>query len=227
MKKLLLLILLILVAPAIAGPFTAGQKLLAADLNAALAAPTITGGSIYCPSIGSSNPITAASPIGTAPFIVTSTTPVNNLSVGGTSGNVTGIITVAHGGTGVTTSTGTGSVVLSNAPVFTGVVSATGGITSITATASNQAVIYGQMPIVGTTAAIGGAALLAGACASTTTTVTGATAAMTVTTSPTIYPGDGGVWESYVSAANTIITKVCAIIAMTPASSTYNLRVIQ
>lgn len=85
----------------------------------------------------------------------------------------------------------------------------------------------GQMPLVGTTASIGGAALSAGACASATTTVIGATTSMVVATSPRIYPGDGADWASYVSTANTVVTKVCAFIALTPVASLYNLRVIQ
>ncbi len=79
----------------------------------------------------------------------------------------------------------------------------------------------------GTTASIGGGALAAGACASGTTTVTGAATTMTVSTSPNTYPGDGYIWQSYVSAADTVTTKVCAIVAGTPTASTYNIRVIK
>jgi hypothetical protein len=79
----------------------------------------------------------------------------------------------------------------------------------------------------GTTASIGGGALAAGACASANTTVTGAATTMTVTTSPNTYPGDGHVWQSYVSAADTVTTKVCAIVAGTPTAGTYNIRVIK
>jgi hypothetical protein len=39
-------------------------------------------------------------------------------SITGNAGNVTGVVAVLNGGTGVTTSTGTGSVVLSNSPTF-------------------------------------------------------------------------------------------------------------
>ena len=42
---------------------------------------------------------------GTAPFVVTSTTPVANLNIDGNAKNVTGIVTVAHGGTGLDTLT--------------------------------------------------------------------------------------------------------------------------
>lgn len=82
-------------------------------------------------------------------------------------------------------------------------------------------------PLAATTAAIGGGALAAGACASSTVAVTGATTSMAVVTTPNTYPGDGNFWEGYVSAADTVTFKVCASIAQTPASSTYNVRVIQ
>jgi len=44
--------------------------------------------------------------------------PTLNQNTTGTAANVTGIVAVANGGTGVTTSTGTGSVVLSNTPTL-------------------------------------------------------------------------------------------------------------
>ena len=46
--------------------------------------------------------------------------PTLNQNTTGTATNVTGIVAVANGGTGVTTSTGTGSTVLSASPTFTG-----------------------------------------------------------------------------------------------------------
>lgn len=46
------------------------------------------------------------------------------ISITGNAANVTGTVAVANGGTGVTTSTGTGSVVLSASPTFTGTVNA-------------------------------------------------------------------------------------------------------
>lgn len=78
-----------------------------------------------------------------------------------------------------------------------------------------------------TSASIGGASLAAGACASGTATVTGATTSMVAQASPTTYPGDGNVWHAYVSAANTVTVKVCAIVTGTPTASTYNVRVLQ
>lgn len=81
--------------------------------------------------------------------------------------------------------------------------------------------------LAGTTGSIGGGALLAGACTSGTVTVTGATTAMVATSSPVTYPGDGSDWDSYVSAVDTVTVKVCALVAVTPTASAYNVRVLQ
>lgn len=81
--------------------------------------------------------------------------------------------------------------------------------------------------ITATSGSIGGGALLAGACASGTTSVTSSTTAMTVSLSPNTYPGDAVFWKGYVSSNGTVTVKVCAAIAATPAASTYNIRVIQ
>ncbi len=100
---------------------------------------------------------------------------------------------------------------------------AAGTITaSLTGTASGNAVVLS-----GSTPSIGGGALLVGACASDVATVTGATTGMVAVTSPVTYPGDGATYEAYVSAADTVTVKVCAIIALTPTASLYRVRVIQ
>lgn len=78
---------------------------------------------------------------------------------------------------------------------------------------------------VGTSAAMGGSLLAAGACAGTTVTITGARTGMASDATPNTYPGDGVWWESYVSANDTVIVKVCAAVLATPASSTYDVRV--
>jgi hypothetical protein len=78
-----------------------------------------------------------------------------------------------------------------------------------------------------TSSSIGGSALLAGACASTTVSITGLTTAMTLITTPVTYPGDGTFWHAYASAAGTATVKVCESVAGTPTASTYNIRVIQ
>lgn len=79
----------------------------------------------------------------------------------------------------------------------------------------------------GTSGSIGGGALLAGACSSGTTTVTGATTSMVALADPNTYPGDGAYWDAYVSSANTVTVKVCATVALTPTASTYNVRILQ
>jgi hypothetical protein len=78
-----------------------------------------------------------------------------------------------------------------------------------------------------TTASIGGGALVAGACASTATTVTGAAVGMVANATPNTYPGDSSFWKAYVSGANTVTTLICEAVAGTPTASTYNLRVLQ
>jgi hypothetical protein len=78
----------------------------------------------------------------------------------------------------------------------------------------------------GTSGSIGGSALTAGTCTSGTVTVTGATTSMAVVATPVTYPGDGAEWEGYVSAANTVTVKVCAIVAVTPTASAYNVRLL-
>ncbi len=79
----------------------------------------------------------------------------------------------------------------------------------------------------GTTGSVGGSALAAGACTSGTATVTGAATSMAAAASPNTYPGDGIIWDGQVTSANTVTVKVCAIVALTPAASTYNVRVLQ
>lgn len=88
-------------------------------------------------------------------------------------------------------------------------------------------VLISPSPLTGTTGSIGGGALLAGACASGTVAVTGSTTAMAVVATPATYPGDGADWEGYVSTNGTVTVKVCAIVAVTPTASAYNVRVIQ
>lgn len=79
----------------------------------------------------------------------------------------------------------------------------------------------------GTSSSIGGGALLAGACASTTVAITGLTTSMALAASPATYPGDGDYWFAYASSAGTATVKVCAAVADTPAASTYTIRVLQ
>lgn len=78
----------------------------------------------------------------------------------------------------------------------------------------------------GTTGSIGGGLLTLGSCATGSATVAGAAVGMSATSSPTTYPGDGSQWQTYVSSANTVTVKVCALVALTPVASVYNVRVI-
>jgi hypothetical protein len=81
--------------------------------------------------------------------------------------------------------------------------------------------------LTGTTGSIGGGVLTAGSCASGTVAVTGSTTSMTVQVSPNTYPGDGTLYFGYVSANGTVTVKACAVVALTPTASTYNVRVTQ
>ncbi len=83
--------------------------------------------------------LTSAVAMGTAPFVVTSSNVVANLNADFLDGNHAtffqnatninnGLLSVLYGGTGTTTSTGTGSVVLNTAPTFTG----TAGFSNVT-----------------------------------------------------------------------------------------------
>ena len=83
----------------------------------------------------------------------------------------------------------------------------------------------------GTTATIGGGALTPGACVAGTVTVTGATSAMVATASPSADPDSTlstgiGIY-AFVSSANTVTVRICAIVAVTPTAVTYNVRVLQ
>jgi hypothetical protein len=81
--------------------------------------------------------------------------------------------------------------------------------------------------LVGTTGSIGGGLLTIGTCTSGTASVTGATTAMSATASPVTYPGDGNYWLAYVSGADVVTVKVCAVATLTPTASNYNVRVLQ
>lgn len=100
--------------------------------------------------------------------------------------------------------------------------------TTINGTSAVQVNGVALLPILsGTTGSIGGGALLAGACTSGTVNITGATSSMVAETDPNTYPGDGAVWDAQVTSNGVVTVKVCAIIALTPGASTYNVRVFQ
>lgn len=102
-------------------------------------------------------------------------------------------------------------------------------VASTTAVANLTAQYAQSTQLTGTTAGIGGSSLSAGQCASGTVTITGAATSMSIAASPATDPGTGFVWEGLVSAANTVTVRVCNVTggALTPASSAYNVRVIQ
>lgn len=80
----------------------------------------------------------------------------------------------------------------------------------------------------GTTGSIGGSLLLVGASASGTATVSGAAVGMPCVATPsdgTNIAGVGGDIICTVTSANTATVNVVAIISLTPASKTYNVRV--
>ncbi|EGX99729.1 hypothetical protein AZA_26623 [Nitrospirillum viridazoti Y2] len=85
--------------------------------------------------------------------------------------------------------------------------------------------------LAGTSAAIGGSSIAAGACTSGTVSISGATTSMAVAVSSagSVDPGDGYFVRGYVSASGTVTIKVCNATGAggTPTSTTYNVRVIQ
>ena len=90
------------------------------------------------------------------------------------------------------------------------------------------AVIQQAVPILsGTSASLGGSPMTAGQTISITVPVTGATTSMAVIVSPQTYPGDSFVWDGYVSAADTVTVRLTAVLALTPAASLYNVRVVE
>lgn len=97
----------------------------------------------------------------------------------------------------------------------------------IALTVAQTNTLLGLSPVLtGTTGSLGGGALLAGACAAVTVSVANSTTAMAVVATPVTYPGDGATWLAYVSTAGTVTVKVCAVIALTPTASAYNVRVL-
>lgn len=134
--------------------------------------------------------------------------------------NITGELTV--GGQQVCLADGT------NCPVSTYQFSAAGWTNTTTVTSTLLEVnVSGNLYLPGNvTASIGGSLLMAGACISGTTTVRGASTGDVVLVTPATYPGDGLQWQGYVSSNDVVTVKVCALLALTPGSTPYNVRVI-
>lgn len=72
---------------------------------------------------------------------------------------------------------------------------------------------------------LGGSLLLAGGCQSTDVTVANAAVGMGVNINPRTDPGSGSIQYAFIKAAGIITIRVCGIIAITPASTTYDVRV--
>lgn len=102
------------------------------------------------------------------------------------------------------------------------------GIGTWVSRAPAQGYAASTLPVLtATTGAIAPGILIAGACGSGTIAVTGSTTSMAVIPSANTYPGDGVYYFAYVSTNGTVTVKVCAIVGITPNSSTYNVRVVQ
>ena len=123
----------------------------------------------------------------------------------------------------------TGVGTISVQPVTSGLVSSNGTVleaTTLGGTLSWNAGTLTDGILIGTTGTIGGSTLSAGGVASGTVAITGATTLMAVAVSPQTYPGDGFVWDGYVSSAGTVTVKVVAAAAGTPTGSLFNVRVL-
>jgi hypothetical protein len=131
----------------------------------------------------------------------------------------TGLKSLAGSGAGITTGPNSGTT--------------TGHITTFSGTTGqiqdSGATLGSITALAGTTGSIGGAALTPGQCASGTVVVAGATTSMVAVASASggISPGFGFVWQAYVNAPGSVTVQVCALVAGTPAATTYNVRVIQ
>jgi hypothetical protein len=101
----------------------------------------------------------------------------------------------------------------------------TPAVNSTTATYPSTGVIATTLN--GVTGTITPGLLLAGGCASGNATVTGVVVGQPVSVSPTVYPGDGSYFFGYVSAANTVTVKVCAVVSLSPIGTTYSVKVLQ
>lgn len=82
-------------------------------------------------------------------------------------------------------------------------------------------------PLVGTSGSLGGSALTAGNCSTTTVAITGALNTMAVVVTPKASPGNNYYWKGVVTSSGTVTVYICAVTAGTPTAETYSVRVIQ
>jgi hypothetical protein len=129
-------------SPTISGSYTTGYQLYLAGLNTGTfgtkygiyqngTEPNYFGGALTVPNFTATGTTTLATSLtgylyGTS-GVVSAVTTIPTSALSGTislTSQVSGTLSVANGGTGVTTSTGTGSTVLSASPTFTGTLTA-------------------------------------------------------------------------------------------------------
>lgn len=99
------------------------------------------------------------------------------------------------------------------------------GTSTLATTTVNGVPVHGYFTT--STASLGGGLLTAGTCtAADTQTISGITTNMIATCSASgTDPGDGTFCRSWVSSANIVSTKVCAILTLTPTAAVYNLAI--
>lgn len=134
------------------------------------------------------------------------------------------IIKAQLSGTSITNGSGVPSGACTSGSAYTD--SATGN--AWTCTGGAWKMVATTALLSGTTGSIGGGALLLGNCASGTTTVTGAVAGQgaLANTSDGSFIGGAFQIQANVSSSNTITVNICAVVAGTPPSKTYSVRVI-
>jgi hypothetical protein len=91
---------------------------------------------------------------------------------------------------------------------------------------ANPLVVNGVTPI--TTASIGGSSITAGGCNYATSTLAAGSVSSSTAfiTTPKTDPGPSVVWESYAANATQVVTKLCALITVTPVAAVYTIKAI-
>jgi len=86
-----------------------------------------------------------------------------------------------------------------------------------------------DLPLSGQSGSILGQSYTAGQCAGSAVTITGALTGMVAAASPETDPGSGFVWEAFISAANTVVVRLCNTngTTATAAAAVYDVRVMR